>query len=51
MCLNAQLQLSRPKYLRARLLKGDEIFVFPKKPTFFDSRTIKKSRQIVPRRK
>ena len=34
MCLNAQLQLSRPKYLRARLLKGDEIFVFPKNPHF-----------------
>ena len=34
MCLNAQLQLSRPKYLRDRLLKGDEIFVFPKNPHF-----------------
>ena len=35
MCLNAQLQLSRPKYLRDRLLKGDEIFVFPKKTHIF----------------
>ena len=41
-CLNAQLQLSRPKYLRARL-KGDVIFVFPK---FLIPVSKKKSRQI-----
>ena len=46
MCLNAQLQLSRPKYLRDRLLKGDEIFVFPpKKPHFLIP--VLKSKNIV----
>ena len=46
MCLNAQLQLSRPKYLRDRLLKGDEIFVFPKKTPHFLI-TVLKSKNIV----
>ena len=35
MCLNAQLQLSRPKYLRARLLKRWWNFCIPKKTHIF----------------